>query len=300
MENVVDNIEKEIRFQELYTNYNRLVWTYLNKNIKNRTDREDVFQQIWLGIWESIDKIEPGKEHAFIRKVIMNQIHKLYYYSTRDRKWTKSMEAENSEDEEEFSLVDISKEIREQDDYEYLEIMDAIESILTEEEFQIFLAYFQGITKKAIEKAFNLSPYERKLVYKSIDEKLTKEFGAKKSIFATKVEVKLSKSEARKKAWAEGKFDNMKRSHKPLSKEHREAISRANKGNTRTKGYHWYNNGVESKKLPECPEGWVPGRLKLKRNTSKALIGYHWYNNGKEERRVKECPEGWVPGRLKK
>lgn len=28
------------------------------------------------------------------------------------------------------------------------------------------------------------------------------------------------------------------------------------------KGMHWYNNGIEEKILPECPEGWVPGRLK--------------------------------------
>jgi len=29
----------------------------------------------------------------------------------------------------------------------------------------------------------------------------------------------------------------------------------------RTKGFHWYNNGIEAKQLKECPEGWVPGRL---------------------------------------
>ena len=112
----------------------------------------------------------------------MNQIYKLYYYSTRDRKWTKRMEAENSE-EEEFSLVDISKEIREQDDYEYLAIMDAIESILTEEEFQIFLRHLQGIKIGDIQKEFNLTRPERIRVFNEIDTKLKEALDLKKTIF---------------------------------------------------------------------------------------------------------------------
>ena len=31
------------------------------------------------------------------------------------------------------------------------------------------------------------------------------------------------------------------------------------------KGKHWYNNGIISVHVKECPEGFVPGRLSLKR-----------------------------------
>ena len=36
----------------------------------------------------------------------------------------------------------------------------------------------------------------------------------------------------------------------------------AHKGNTATKGKHWYNNGKISIMAKECPPGFVPGRIK--------------------------------------
>lgn len=34
------------------------------------------------------------------------------------------------------------------------------------------------------------------------------------------------------------------------------------KGNTATKGRHWYNNGKISIRVKECPDGFTPGRLR--------------------------------------
>ena len=39
-------------------------------------------------------------------------------------------------------------------------------------------------------------------------------------------------------------------------------MSEAAKGNIRTKGMHWYNNGKINTMAKECPEGFVPGMLK--------------------------------------
>lgn len=36
-----------------------------------------------------------------------------------------------------------------------------------------------------------------------------------------------------------------------------------------------------------------------KKKMSESRKGTHWYNNGKINIRSKECPEGFVPGRLK-
>ena len=36
-----------------------------------------------------------------------------------------------------------------------------------------------------------------------------------------------------------------------------------------------------------------------KKKLSEAKKGCHWYNNGKISKRAKECPEGFVPGRIK-
>ena len=49
---------------------------------------------------------------------------------------------------------------------------------------------------------------------------------------------------------------------KKLSEETRRKISKTLKGNTGTKGKHWYNNGEINIKARECPEGFVPGRIK--------------------------------------
>ena len=53
---------------------------------------------------------------------------------------------------------------------------------------------------------------------------------------------------------------------KKMSEETRKKMSAAKKGknigNTNTKGMHWYNNGKESKLCYECPDGFVPGRIK--------------------------------------
>ena len=60
----------------------------------------------------------------------------------------------------------------------------------------------------------------------------------------------------------------------------------------------WYNNGVETAFLPECPSGWVNGRINQKPTTS----GNKWYNNGVIAVSRKEKPTGneWVRGMLKK
>ena len=49
---------------------------------------------------------------------------------------------------------------------------------------------------------------------------------------------------------------------KLISEEHKNKISEANKGNSYAKGMHWFNNGKENKYCYECPDGFVPGRIK--------------------------------------
>ena len=46
------------------------------------------------------------------------------------------------------------------------------------------------------------------------------------------------------------------------SEETRKKMREAHKGNINTKGKHWYNNGKINTMAKECPEGFVPGRIK--------------------------------------
>ena len=49
---------------------------------------------------------------------------------------------------------------------------------------------------------------------------------------------------------------------KHFTAETRKKLSEASKGNTNTKGKHWYNNGKINIMAKECPDGFVPGRLR--------------------------------------
>ena len=46
------------------------------------------------------------------------------------------------------------------------------------------------------------------------------------------------------------------------SEEARKKMSEANKGNKNVRGTRWYNNGEKCVRAKECPEGFVPGRVK--------------------------------------
>ena len=49
-----------------------------------------------------------------------------------------------------------------------------------------------------------------------------------------------------------------------ISEETRNKMRTAKKGNTNTKGMHWYNNGKQNKYCYKCPPGFVTGMLKIK------------------------------------
>lgn len=75
-----------------------------------------------------------------------------------------------------------------------------------------------------------------------------------------------------------------------------------------SKNKHWYNNGTDNVSAYECPEGFVPGMLKLgsigkklsaehRQALSKAKKGRVWYTDGVNSVLSFECPEGYHPGR---
>lgn len=90
---------------------------------------------------------------------------------------------------------------------------------------------------------------------------------------------------------------------KLISEEHKKKVSEAGKGNKRALGYKHLeetkkkiseaHRGIPrpeetKKKIAEASKG------------NKNVRGTRWYNNGKISKRAYECPEGFVPGRIKK
>lgn len=73
-------------------------------------------------------------------------------------------------------------------------------------------------------------------------------------------------------------------------------VSAAKKGKpSKSKGKFWFNNGVSQTMAFECPDGWVPGRLKFHQPSKKL------YNNGIEQKcftSTEIIPQGWVKGAI--
>ena len=51
---------------------------------------------------------------------------------------------------------------------------------------------------------------------------------------------------------------------KRFSEEHKKKLSEAHKGkNIWSKGMHYYNNGIKNVRAKECPDGFIPGMLRI-------------------------------------
>lgn len=83
-----------------------------------------------------------------------------------------------------------------------------------------------------------------------------------------------------------------------------ETTRRSARAERLNEGTRWYTNGIESKKIRDCPEGWVPGRSSGGNTRAKGnsyATGFVWWNDGSSEKKTKECPGmGWTRGRIKK
>lgn len=192
-------------------------------------------QKIWLAVWEHIDRVPDDKWHAFLYSVVRRQEKKYIYYATRDNKTQSMVQSETSEGDE-FNVIDLYTDaLYEADDYLYLELLDAIEDILTEEEMQYFIAYLQGQSKTQMMKLFKVGHNAVRNKFRIMGEKFEKEFGRKATFpnfIAPKVKKVLSeetKEKLRNRTISEETRKKMSASKtgKPQSEETKKKISEA-------------------------------------------------------------------------
>ena len=101
------------------------------------------------------------------------------------------------------------------------------------------------------------------------------------------------KHEIRAKEKPEGKW---KEGRLSLNENTKKLIS------TKRKGKKWYTNGNKNIKLGKndiIPEGFYLG-VTYKNQIGPESGKYHWYNNGIKNVYAKECPDEFMPGRIKK
>lgn len=82
------------------------------------------------------------------------------------------------------------------------------------------------------------------------------------------------------------------------SEETKKRLSEASKGNQNHKGFHHSEDARKKMSAAwDYDKHFTEERRKKQSETFKLL---RWFNNGERSIRAKECPEGFVPGRLKK
>ena len=81
--------------------------------------------------------------------------------------------------------------------------------------------------------------------------------------------------------------------HKP-SEETKKKMGEAKKGNKHALGCK--RSEETKKKMSDAKKNMTE---ETKKKLGEAKKGKHWYNNGKISKRAKECPDGFVPGRIK-
>lgn len=85
----------------------------------------------------------------------------------------------------------------------------------------------------------------------------------------TSDETKKKQSDSAKRLWKDDKYRTKVISSmtgKKKSDETRQKHREAAKGNTKVRGYHWYNNGVNLVRALNCPDGYVKGVGNLRKN----------------------------------
>lgn len=156
--------------------------------------------------------------------------------------------------------------------------------------------------------------------YKERNEKISKALQGRKQSKESVEKRRLSmigkrhSTEARQKMSASRKGKSFKK-HTPTSQETKEKIRLKMIGKVQSKEtcakraaamhqLHWFNNGLGCVRATECPEGYVPGRLKVQFSQQGRInsshSGTHWFTNGIINKMLPECPEGFWPGKTKK
>ena len=142
---------------------------------------------------------------------------------------------------------------------------------------------------KALRMYYNRPPEE--LIFLTIKEHNAFNKGKKRSAETRRKIAEAKKGEKNpnygKPAWNKGK---------PLSADHKNSLSEAHKDQIPwSKGKKFSEE--HKKRLRESHKGKNIGNKNALGN--KNNLGKRWYNNGKENKFCFECPEGFVPGRLR-
>ncbi|MGV8092157.1 MAG: RNA polymerase sigma factor [Mangrovibacterium sp.] len=109
-----------LSFDQIFSKYNKKVYTFSFRNLKNREDAEGIVQEVFFNLWKDREKLKEIKNlDAWIFTICFNTIRKHFRQLTREKKHLQKF-AEFSSEEDNATITAI----------EYNDLLEKAEEII--------------------------------------------------------------------------------------------------------------------------------------------------------------------------
>ena len=153
-------------FEKLLALYKKRVFGIIYLHIRNRSDAEDLFQEVFYRVFRGLKSYDPGRSFfAWIYTVTLNTVRS-YLTKTKSRK--QEVDIEFLEDLVADSEADFSTEDK-------IILFNALDCLPDDERQLIYLKYMQGIGVSEISELTGLSEENVKVKLHRIRKKIGKE-----------------------------------------------------------------------------------------------------------------------------
>ncbi len=137
-------------FEEIYKNYNKKIFTFSLRYLKNKEDAEGIVQEVFLSIWQNAKKMHIDSNlNAYIFTVTFNAIRKRFRKLSREKAHLKNFASREHEDTEEVTEVEF---------YDLLEkTRDLIDKLPPQQKKIILLRQEKGLSNPEIADLLHIS-----------------------------------------------------------------------------------------------------------------------------------------------
>ena len=151
--NLIQNLVKgdALSFDQIFSKYNKKVYAFSLRNLKNKEDAESVVQVVFINLWTDRDKLKEIKNlDAWIFMICFNTIRKHFRQLIREKKHLQKFAA--------YSLEDDNTTVTET---EYNDLLESAEKIIDQlpdrQKTIFFLSKKEGLSNDEISARLNIT-----------------------------------------------------------------------------------------------------------------------------------------------
>ncbi len=139
-----------IAFEEIFKKYNKKVYTFSYRYLKNKEDAQGIVQEVFLSLWQNAGKMHADSNvKAYLFTITFNAIRKKFRKLSREKKYLKAHESSIFENYDEISEI------------EYNDLLDKAKSLIDQlppQQKKVFqLRQDKGLTNSEIANLIHIS-----------------------------------------------------------------------------------------------------------------------------------------------